>query len=415
MNKEFFIKNRKKIANIMDDNSMLIMFAGRAPKKSADYNYKFTPNRNFYYLCGVDEEYVNLILIKDKKGKVSERLYIRECNEERAKWVGYSISVERAKEVSGIEDVRFIDMFKWQLNQLISKKNITKVYLDLEKDAFEDNLTDNGVFAKELKEKYPQVTIGNVYPELCIFRMFKEKEEIEKIKTAIEKTRLGIDAMMKNVKPSMMEYQLEAHFDFALKEAGVKDFAFPSIIASGKNGTVLHYEDNNCELKDNTLVLCDLGAAFNYYHGDITRTFPVNGKFTQEQKVIYNIVLKAQEETIRAIKPGETFISINEVTKKALAEGLRGIGLIDKDEELSKYYYHSVSHHLGLDTHDVEDYEVPFAEGMVLTVEPGLYISEKEIGIRIEDDVVVTKNGCEILSKNIIKKIEDIEEFMAKK
>lgn len=414
MNKEFFIKNREKLVEVMDNDSMLIMFAGRAPKKSADYNYKFTPNRNFYYLSGIDEEYINLVIIKDKKGTVSERLYIRECNEERAKWVGYSISVERAKEVSGIEDVRFIDMFKWQLNQLISTKNITKVYLDLEKDAFEDNLTDNGVFAKKLKERYPQVLISNIYPELCILRMFKEKEEIEEIKTAIEKTRLGIEAMMKNVKPLMMEYQLEAYFDFALKNNGVKDFAFPSIIAGGKNGTVLHYEDNNCELKDNSLVLCDLGAAFNYYHGDITRTFPVNGKFTQEQKEIYNIVLKAEEETIKAIKPGETFVSINEVTKKALAEGLKSIGLINKDEELTKYYYHSVSHHLGLDTHDVEDYEAPFAEGMVLTVEPGLYIAEKEIGIRIEDDVVVTKNGCEILSKNIIKTIEEIEEFMGK-
>ena len=414
MNKEFFIKNRKKLAKAMDNNSMLIMFAGRAPKKSADYNYKFTPNRNFYYLCGIDEEYINLVVIKDKKGATSERLYIRECNEERAKWVGYSISVERAKQVSGIEDVRFIDDFKGQLNQLISTKNYTKVYLDLEKDAFEDNFTENGAFAKEIKERYPQVVINNIYPELCVLRMFKEKEEIEEIRIAIEKTRLGIESMMKNVKAGMMEYQLEAYFDFTLKDNGVKDFAFPSIIASGKNGTVLHYEDNNCELKDNSLVLCDLGAAFNYYHGDITRTFPVNGKFTEGQREIYNIVLKAEEETIRAIKPGETFTSINEVTKKVLAEGLRNIGFIEKEEELRKYYYHSVSHHLGLDTHDVEDYEAPFAEGMVLTVEPGLYISEKEIGIRIEDDVVVTKDGCEVLSKDIIKDIEEIEEFMAK-
>ena len=394
------------------NGSILIMFAGKSPKKSNDYNYKFTPNRNFYYLCGIDEEHINLVVIKDRSGNIEERLYIREYDEKSAKWVGKSISLDKAKKISGIDDIWYLEDFKSDLNGLISTKNLTHIYLDLEKDSYEDNLTPNGFFAKDLKERYSQIFVHNVYPKLCILRMCKEKEEIKKIKIAIDKTRLGIEAMMKNAKPNMMEYQLESYFDFELKNNGVKDFSFPSIIASGQNGTILHYEDNNCEIEDDSLVLCDVGAAWNYYHGDITRTFPINGKFTERQKQIYNVVLNAELETIKALRPGHTFISINEVTKKSLADGLIELGIMKDESELSNYYYHQVSHHLGLDTHDVEDYDAPFEEGMVLTVEPGLYLSEEGIGIRIEDDVVITKNGCKVLSDGIIKTIEDIEEFM---
>ena len=412
MNKDFFKKNRMKLSMELANGSILIMFAGKAPKKSNDYNYKFTPNRNFYYLCGIDEELINLVVIKDRSGNIEERLYIREYDEKSAKWVGKSISLDKAKKISGIDDIRYLEDFKSDLNGLISTKNLTHIYLDLEKDSYEDNLTPNGFFAKDLKERYSQIFVHNVYPKLCILRMCKEKEEIKKIKIAIDKTRLGIEAMMKNAKPNMMEYQLESYFDFELKNNGVKDFSFPSIIASGQNGTILHYEDNNCEIEDDSLVLCDVGAAWNYYHGDITRTFPINGKFTERQKQIYNVVLNAELETIKALRPGHTFISINEVTKKSLADGLIELGIMKDESELSNYYYHQVSHHLGLDTHDVEDYDAPFEEGMVLTVEPGLYLSEEGIGIRIEDDVVITKNGCKVLSDGIIKTIEDIEEFM---
>lgn len=412
MNKDFFKKNRMKLSMELANGSILIMFAGKAPKKSNDYNYKFTPNRNFYYLCGIDEEHINLVVIKDRSGNIEERLYIREYDEKSAKWVGKSISLDKAKKISGIDDIRYLEDFKSDLNGLISTKNLTHIYLDLEKDSYEDNLTPNGFFAKDLKERYSQIFVHNVYPKLCILRMCKEKEEIKKIKIAIDKTRLGIEAMMKNAKPNMMEYQLESYFDFELKNNGVKDFSFPSIIASGQNGTILHYEDNNCEIEDDSLVLCDVGAAWNYYHGDITRTFPINGKFTERQKQIYNVVLNAELETIKALRPGHTFISINEVTKKSLADGLIELGIMKDESELSNYYYHQVSHHLGLDTHDVEDYDAPFEEGMVLTVEPGLYLSEEGIGIRIEDDVVITKNGCKVLSDGIIKTIEDIEEFM---
>ena len=220
--------------------------------------------------------------------------------------------------------------------------------------------------------------------------------------------------MMLNSKAGMMEYEIEAYFDFELKKNGVNDFAFKSIAASGINGTILHYSDNNYQTKNNDLILFDVGAQWEYYNGDITRTFPVNGKFTKRQKQIYNIVLEGQQKVINAIKPNIEFKKLNEILKEHYAIELKKIGLISFDDEVSKYYYHSVSHMLGLETHDVGRHnEGVLKEGMVFTVEPGLYIAEEEIGIRIEDNIMVTKNGCEVLSKDIIRTVDEIENFMA--
>lgn len=185
-------------------------------------------------------------------------------------------------------------------------------------------------------------------------------------------------------------------------------------LASGKNATVLHYEDNDAQIQNGDLVLLDLGAQKDYYNADISYTFPANGTFSSRQKQIYNIVLKALKETTEIIKPGLKFAALIEHTKKVLAEECKAIGLIQEDEELSKYYYHGVSHFLGLDTHDVGTYkDRVLEEGMVITIEPGLYIEEESIGIRIEDDILVTKDGYENLSKDIIREVEEIEEFMS--
>ena len=211
----------------------------------------------------------------------------------------------------------------------------------------------------------------------------------------------------------MKEHQLEAYFNFDLKMAGVKDFAFPSIVASGPNGTILHYVENDREVQDGELVLLDLGAQYGYYSADISRTFPANGKFSARQKELYEIVLKAQAAVIEAIKPGFPMKELNEITKKVLTEELMRIGLIKEDSELANYYYHGVSHYLGLDTHDVGVYDGELQPGMVITVEPGLYVAQEQIGIRIEDDVLVTKDGAEVLSSAIPKQVADIEAIMA--
>jgi Xaa-Pro aminopeptidase len=329
------------------------------------------------------------------------------------KWVGKTISEEEAKERSAINKIVYKEEFFSSIHKILVTDNINNIYLDLERASYEEETTLTEKLAKELKDKYPYIYIRNAYPILSELRMVKSKDEIEEIKKAIAITGEGILNAMRNAKTGMREYEVEAYFDFVLKTNGVKDFAFKTIAASGKNATVLHYSDNHDLIGENEMILMDLGAAVNYYNADITRTFPVSGKFTDRQKEIYNIVLKAQQETIKAIAPGLPFKELNLITRRVFLEELSKLGLAHTDEELSKYYYHGVSHHLGLDTHDVGSREIELKPGMVLTVEPGLYIEEESIGIRIEDDVVVTENGCQVLSSSIIKTIDEIEEFMS--
>ena len=243
--------------------------------------------------------------------------------------------------------------------------------------------------------------------------MIKQPEEIEEIKKAISVTNKGILALMKNVKPGLYEYQVESYFDQQIKFNGASGIAFKTIAASGGNGCILHYHTNNTIIKDNDLVLFDLGAEYNLYKSDITRTIPANGKYTERQKEIYNIVLNGQKLVFSNIKPGITTKELNQILIDYYKVELKKIGLIEKDEEVVKYYFHGVSHHLGLDTHDVAIRDLPLQPGCIITVEPGLYIAEEGIGIRIEDDALVTEDGVINLSSEIIKEISDIEIYMA--
>lgn len=413
MNKGFFIDNRKTLIEKTKDDSILILFAGQAPHKSADACYPFTPNRNFYYITGIEREHSIFMGVK-KNGKVEATLYIERKDEMVEKWVGIKMTADEAKEASGIDNIKYIDEFKNDLANSIDSYKFDDVYMDLERKKWDASATLEQEFALELSRKYPGIKINNIYNEISGMRIVKKPEEVECIKKAIDITRLGIENMMKNSKPGMYEYELEAYFDFELGRNGVREHAFDTIAASGGNAVVLHYVENSKKTSEDELILCDLGASCSRYSADITRTFPVGGKFTDEQKKIYNIVLKALTETTESIKPGLTLNELNEVTKKVLGEGLKAAGLIKTDEELSKYYYHGVSHYLGLDTHDVGDRKDKLKPGAVITVEPGLYIKEMGLGIRIEDDVLVTENGYEVLSKNIIKTVEEIEEYMNK-
>lgn len=414
MNNNFYKENRKALAKDLTNGSLVVMFAGEAIKKTADEVFPFVANRNFLYLTGIKDPSVIFTMYK-VNDEVKEKIFIKKADPFWEKWLGKTISSDEAKEASGVENIGFIDEFEGHMHWLISTEMIETAYFDLERDEFNQLPTCNEQFSKKLAERYPYVRIKNVYNMIANLREVKSNYEVDEMRKAIEITIEGVEALMKNAKAGMLEYQLEAYFDFVLKTNGCKDYAFKTIAAAGKNATVLHYMVNNTEIKDGDLVLFDLGAQWNYYNADISRTFPVNGKFTERQKQIYNIVLKANLETIKAIKPGVPFGKLNEVTKKVLAEGLKEIGLIEKDEELSKYYYHGVSHHLGLDTHDVGTRQGELKEGMILTVEPGLYIEEEGIGIRVEDDVIVTADGRENLTKNMIKTVEEIEAFMAKR
>lgn len=408
-----FENNRKKLIESMKENSLLILFAGSAPYRSADQVYKFTPNRNFYYLTGIDEPNVIVTILKTEKEAI-ETVYVEREDELMAKWVGRAISKDEASEISGIKSTKYLDEFDSTISSYIDKRGISKIYLDLERQSINIPSTKAQDMANTLRVKYPHLKIKNIFHNIAKLRMVKNDREVELIQKAIGITKEGILAMAKNLTPGMKEYEVEAYFDFKIKSLGASAHAFSTICAAGKNATVLHYEDNNQEAKDGDLILFDLGAEYDYYCSDISRTIPINGKFTDRQKQIYQIVLNAMKEVEKNTKPGLTLADLNNIAKKALAKGCMEIGLIEKEEEIGKYYFHSVGHSLGLDTHDVWIVDSKLEEGAVITNEPGLYIEEEGIGIRLEDDLLVTKDGCINLSKDIPVEIEDIEALMSK-
>lgn len=416
MKKEFYIKNRKNLLNKINDNSIVVLFAGSAPKKTADEKYKFTPNRNFYYLTGVNEE--NHILLMSKiKGKVKTQLFIKEVDLVREKWEGKTLRDNEALNISGVDSIDYLGNFNSAINKIIASNEELNMYLDLEKDKYEARETLVEGFAKELRNKYPQLGFKNVFQTIGELRLVKTQEEIDEIKKAISITIEGVELLMKKSASGMKECELEAYFDFLCKSRGVKDFAFNTIAAAGKNATILHYVDNNSEMKDGDLILFDLGAQSNYYNGDISRTFPINGKFTDRQKEVYNAVLRVNEKVISGMKPGVDFLELNKQAKEFIAEECINLGLITNKDDVSKYYYHSIGHSLGLDTHDTDmiNRDTTLAAGMIYTVEPGIYIEEESIGIRIEDDILITENGNENLTEKMIKTVEEIEIFMESK
>lgn len=414
MTERFFIDNRRKLAARLEEGSAAVLFAGKAPLKRGDEYYPFSPDRNFYYVTGVERE--NCVFLMAKvAGGLQETLFIPRDNGILAKWVGANMTVEETEEISGMTDIRPIDAFADDFAQMVFRNNITKIYLDLEHREWDDVLTPALRFAKELREKYPAMAVGDLYPIFGDLRLIKEPYELEKMRKAMDITRMGVEAMMANARPGMMEYEIEAHFDFTLMQHGAREKAFQTIAAAGERGTILHYTKNNGKTKDGDLLLVDCGAQVDWYNGDISRTFPVNGKFTERQKLVYNIVLEGQQKVIDAIRPGQPFSRLNEILKEHYLEALKEIGLVKTMADVAKYYYHGVSHYLGAETHDIGRYtERVLQPGMVLTVEPGLYIEEWGIGIRIEDDALVTEDGCEIMTKDMIKTVEEIEAFMAK-
>ncbi len=413
MNKDTYIENRSKLMNSVEDNSVMILFAGRLAKKTGDEFYQFTPDKNFYYLTGIQED-GHLVVLSKYNNIVSEKLFLTDLDLDKEMWSGKTLRDFEGKEISGINDVSYMKEFTSYLNALIKGKEKVNLYLDLDREEFEESDSVSNRFAKEIISKYPHVNIKNFTSIIAPLRMVKSENEIKEMRKAIEITIEGVKSLMRNVKAGMKEYEIEAYFDFECKTRGVKDYAFRTIAAAGKNATILHYVDNNSELKDGDLILFDLGAQWNLYNADITRAFPINGKFTQRQKEVYEAVLRVNKAVIERIKPGVDSRELNVWAKDLIAQECIGLGLIKEKSEVNRYYWHKIGHSLGLDTHDlgILGREFIFAEGMVFTVEPGIYIAEENIGIRIEDDILVTKDGCEVLTKNMIKEIDEIEELM---
>ncbi len=403
---------RKKVWECMENNSILFLYSGKALHISADSYQHFEANRQFFYLTGIRRE--NMVLILDKTGeKFEETLLIEPSDPKVERWTGKKLTKEEAKEISGIEKIELVAGVTGKIIYFMNHKAPNKVYFDMYRHNISDLPDYNVVKAQELLSVYPGTSIGNIFPIVAKLRMVKDADEVEVTKKAIEVTKEGLNHVLKTLKPNMMEYQVQAEFEYKIKSLGADGVAFPTIAGSGMNGTMLHYETNHEVCKENTLILLDLGARVNGYNADITRTYPVSGKFTERQKQFYNLVLSANEAVTNMAKPGVTLKELNECCKSVLAKGLIELGLIEKEEDVSKYYMHSVGHHLGIDVHDVTSPSKEKLEaGMIITNEPGLYVDEEEIGIRIEDDLLITENGCEVLSKDIIRTVEEIEQEM---
>jgi Xaa-Pro aminopeptidase len=403
--------NKAKIYNELKNDTMTVLFSGKAPIRSYDTEYDFCVDKNFYYLTGLEYENVKLVVTK-KKDVVSEILFIEKRDPKLVKWIGMGPDEEKVTEVSGITDLRDIKSFDEFIESNIKKYEVLN--LDLGSERSTNAFLSGRVFKTEVENKYPKVKIENILSIFANHRLIKADYEVDRVKKAIDLTRMGLEQMFSYIQPGMKEYQIVTLFDSAIRFNGAKDNSFQTIAASGKDATVLHYIKNDKTMEDGTLVLFDLGAEYDQYAADISRTIPVNGKFTPRQKEIYELCLKANVDVIKAVKPGTTLKELNDLTKEILDKGLRDLGVIVEDETVDNYYYHGVGHHLGLDTHDVVTMGKELAEGMIITIEPGIYIAKEGIGIRIEDDILVTADGHINLSESIIKSVEDIENFMKK-
>lgn len=415
-----FVKNRNNLIDRIEEGSVIIMDSGKAMHKTLDQFHSYTPNRNFYFITGLNEPNVRLMIVKGEKITLT-MIFIKETTEYMRQWVGESITKEKVSEITGIENskIYYLNKFEQLFKNLMTYGRglgVTppkKLYMDL----YRVSPTEEPIVHNQFKfmlDAYKELNIKNVNEHISYLRMFKSASEIEKLEKAIEITEKGLYRILNNLKTRTNELQLEADFAHQIRLEGSLGVSFDTIAASGKNATVLHYEENTSDLEAGNLILFDLGALYSNYGADISRTYPINGEYTNRQKIIYEIVLKVNKESIKFVKPGITWKELNKFAKDLLAKECINIGLISVEEEITKYYYHSIGHFLGLDVHDVGHYDLALEEGMVLTIEPGLYISEENIGIRIEDDILVTKNGSRNLSKNIIKEAKDIEEYLSK-
>lgn len=416
--KDIYIARRQRLLENKKENTVVVIFSGYAPMKSQDESYAFAVDRNFFYLTGIERENMILVMKKDYKGNYSESLFIEPYDEVLAKWVGGRMRGAEATAISGVADVSNVEDFPDRLNSMVEySRGLGKLtfYLDLWRYHKEQADTPAHKLAKTLQQQYPAVAIEDIQGDFAAMRAVKGEEELVQMRQAQEHTRIAIEEMMRYAKPGMNERELEGAFDFALMKQGVREHAFHSIFAGGVRATTLHYGENDQVVNDGEMVLIDLGSAWGNYCADISRTFPINGKFTDRQKELYNTVLEAQNIVMRNAKPGLTTRDLNQMVVDYYETRLDDLGLRKDGKTVRDYYYHGVSHHLGLDTHDIcTERERTLQPGMVITVEPGLYIEEEAIGIRIENDVLITEDGCIDLSVAIPRTVEEIEAIMAK-
>lgn len=403
--------NRQRLLAALPDDGLVILFSGAPIAKSADEDYPYAPNRNFLYVTGLDRPNQVVVLSRCGDAVASDVAFIEPVDPHAETWTGKMMTVDEARRVSGIEDVRTTPNWRAYVNRLVSSGRWPTVYLDLERRAWGEPASEAVRFAHELADKHPGQAMANVYPVLAEQRRIKSAAEISRVRGAVAHTRRGFEAILRHVQPGSFEYELNGHFTGTLLRSGV-NIAYNSIVATGVNATVMHYVTLRDPVGADDAVLVDAAAEFGYYKSDITRTFPASGRFTAEQTALYDVVWEASQEATAAIKPGVPHAELNRITRRVLARGMKALGHLRDDAELDQYYFYNVSHYLGLDTHDVGEYR-ELEPGMVLTIEPGLYLKHRAVGIRIEDDIAVTTSGADVLSADIPNDRRGMEDWLA--
>lgn len=434
MNKKEFAKRRRYLAEQMGENSIAILPSSSVKSRNRDVDYPFRQDSDFYYLSGFNEPDAVLVIIPGREHGESI-LFCRERDPTKEMWDGYIMGPDRVNGITGIDDAFPISDIDDILPGMIEGTN--KVFYSMGLDSqFDSKVMEwiNIIRSKVRQGAHPPGEFVALEHALHELRLFKSAAEVKIMAEAAEISALAHIEAMKLCKPGLSEYHLESIIQHACANRGARFNAYPSIVGSGDNACILHYIENKSKLKSGDLVLIDAGCELDCYASDITRTFPVSGEFSLEQRSLYQIVLDAQYAAIEAVKPGNHWNHPHEAAVKIITQGLIRLGLIESDleeaieKELYKpFYMHRTGHWLGLDVHDVGEYKIDgewrlLEAGMVLTVEPGIYISpsNKEvakkwrgIGIRIEDDVLVTKSGCRVLTDAVPKEINEIETLMA--
>ena len=418
-----FTKNRLKFSQQMQPNSIAVFNSNDVFSTGADSTLPFEQHRNIFYLSGVDQEESILVLFPSAKEKAHrEILFLKETNDHIAVWEGAKLSKSQATATTGVQTVYWLKEFDSVFPTLMAEA--TRFYFN-NNDHYRQTVemeTRDDRFLKMIKSTYPSVELLPNFPIMEAIRGVKEPEEIALIQTACAITEKGFRRALGFINPGVMEYEIEAEFIHEFLRNRSKGFAYTPIIGSGYNACVLHYIENNQMCKDGDMLLMDVGAEYANYASDMTRTVPVNGRFTARQKAVYQAVLNVKNEATKLLVSGTIWEDYHVEVGKIMTSELLGLGLIDKADvqkedpkwpAYKKYFMHGTSHHMGLDTHDFGPLKNPMKENMVFTVEPGIYIPNEKMGIRLEDDVVIQAEGSPLnLMQGIPIEIEEIETLM---
>ncbi len=420
---QLFIRNRSRLRELLKDNSLTILHSNDVMPTNADGTMALKQNTDLYYLTGIDQEESVLLLFPDAyEEKDREILFVRETNDYIAVWEGAKLTKEKATELSGISNVLWTKDFDATLHRLIQQAEY--VYLNSNEHLRAETSveTRDARFTKKCMSAYPLHKYERLAPLMHRLRITKQPEEIKMLQKACDITEAGFRRILNFVKPGVGEWEVEAEYMHEFLRRKSKGFAYSPIIGSGKNACVLHYLENNQICQDGDMLLMDVGAEYGNWNADMTRTIPVNGKFTDRQRDVYNSVLTVFHKANAILRPGMFPLDYQKHVVSFMEEELIRLGLIDADEAkkqddskplVKKYFMHGTSHHLGLDVHDVCPPNEPYAENMVFTIEPGIYIPEENLGVRLENDVLITKDSNIDLMGNIPIEPDEIEALMA--